>query len=85
MCIVCDFIKKGKTSTKNPLGIRCYWTDMNSPGAITSDLTKCEIEVPHPCGDGSVILVPVTNCPCCGDPIVFEKCNTLEEVLQREG
>ena len=40
MCIVCDFIKKGKTST---------------------------------------------NCPCCGDPIVFEKCNSLEEVLQREG
>ena len=71
MCIVCDFIKKGKTSTKNPLGIR--------------DLTKCQIEVPHPCGDGSVILVPVTNCPCCGDPIVFEKCNSLEEVLQREG
>lgn len=83
MCILCDRLKT--VNTKNPIGIRCYWTDANSTGAITSDLTKCKIEIPHPCGDGSVIVEDWKCCPVCGEPLKVEPCTTYEDVTKREG
>lgn len=54
-------------------------------GSITSDLSKCKIEIPHPCGDGSVIVEDWKCCPVCGKPLKVEPCETFEDVTKREG
>ena len=60
MCVICDKLKE--ISTKKPIQITCYWGDNNRNCCITSDLSKCSIEI---LGDDGRTLVsmPITRCP----------------------
>ena len=83
MCVICDKLKE--ISTKQPIQITCYWSDKNRNCCITSDLSKCSIEILG--DDGSpLVSMPITHCPACGEPIVKpEECKTFEDVVKREG
>lgn len=83
MCVICDKLKE--ISTKQPIQITCYWGDNNRNCCITSDLSKCSIEI---LGDDgrSIVSMPIICCPACGEPIVKpEECKTFEDVVRREG
>ena len=43
MCEFCD--KLNTISTKHPIQITCHWADNNHNSSITSDLSKCTIEI----------------------------------------
>lgn len=83
MCVICDKLKE--ISYKQPIQITCYWTDKNRNCCITSDLSKCSIEI---LGDDGRTLVsmPFTRCPACGEPIVpQEQCKTNEDSVKKDG
>ena len=82
MCQLCDKLKT--ISTKHPIQFTCYWGDNNHNSSITSDLSKCTVEILDECGRPEISL-PITRCPCCGKPIVFEQCETFEDITKREG
>lgn len=77
MCVICDKLKE--ISTKQPIQITCYWGDNNRNCCITSDLSKCSIEI---LGDDGRTIVSM---PACGEPIVKEECETFEDVVRRKG
>jgi hypothetical protein len=83
MCEFCD--KLNTISTKHPIQFTCHWADNNHTSSITSDLTKCTVEILDDSGRPEMSF-PITRCPVCGDPIVpLEQCKTFEDVVKREG
>lgn len=83
MCEICD--KLHTVSTKHPIQITCHWADNNHNSSITSDLTKCTIEIMSDDGHQE-ISVPFLCCPHCGQPLKKpEPCKTFEDVVKREG
>ena len=67
MCEFCD--RLNTISTKHPVQITCHWADNNKTSSITSDLSKCTIEILDNCGDKEISF-SFNCCPVCGDPIV---------------
>lgn len=83
MCEICD--KLNTISTKHPIQITCHWAHNNRNSSITSDLTKCTIEIMSDDGHQEISL-PFRYCPACGKPLVNpEPCKTFEDVVKREG
>ena len=83
MCEFCDKLKN--VSTKHPIQITCHWADNNHNSSITSDLSKCTIEIMSDDGHQEISF-PFLRCPVCGEPIVKpEPCKTFEDVVKREG
>ena len=83
MCEFCD--KLNTITTKHPIQITCHWADNNHNSSITSDLSKCTIEIMSDDGHQEISF-PFRCCPVCGEPIVPpEPCKTFEDVVKREG
>lgn len=83
MCQFCDKLKT--VSTKHPIQFTCHWAENSHTCSITSDLSKCTIEILDDCGRPEMSF-PITRCPVCGDPIVLpEPCLTFDDVVNRDG